>query len=135
MPYFGCDDAPGCDLCGKEDYFEMYIPWPFRDAWHRLESRPQKDLFLICGDCARKAILLYAEIVAGGEARRQAIFNSRRWEEWQKVREEAERAREARLNDDPSYQRHLLLMETIRVVDEAAREISGEQADQAPASD
>lgn len=41
MSYNGSDDDPLCDLCNTFDYDEMYIPWPFRDAWHRLNDRPQ----------------------------------------------------------------------------------------------
>jgi hypothetical protein len=126
MPYSGSDGDPLCDVCNKFDYHEMLTPWPFRDAWHRLNDRPQHNLFLICGDCARKAVLAYVR----GVARRDALFNADRFREDREIREAARLACEketiARLNADPFYQEQLLLAAAKHIVEQAADQISSE---------
>jgi len=127
VSYNGSDDMPVCDLCNAVDYDEMLAPWPFQDAWHRLNDRPQHDLFLICGDCVRKAVLAYVR----GQARTDALSSARRWHDEQAVREEARLEAAERLDADPSYQAWRVSLAARLIVDQAAREISSEQGGKA----
>ena len=71
MSYSGSGDDPFCDLCNGMYIAGTYAPWPAQrlqgaESDGRVSDR---DEFLICPECSRKAILAYVK----GEARRLAV--------------------------------------------------------------
>jgi len=128
MSYSGSEDDPFCDICNGMYVTGTYAPWP-AERLQGAESNGRvadRDEFLICPACTRKAIIAYAT----GEARRLAIRSSNYWGVREQERQETDRMEREethrRLLTDPGEQEHLVLLHAQKEINEAAYRIKAE---------